>query len=201
MLLTLTFSMLWNWIWQERPSQLLTLSIPLLKRVLEVMVMLMLSFLKVLIQVHRSFFRTRHGRQPFWLKPFTLKTSIASVVGQVFFCCVMPRGWSKAPFLDGWVQIIRGPRPKSEQWPKAGPQSKVVTQKRSQSAVSQGISAIAAGGERHVLPHRSTSRPPEAVAAEKCGGRAFVGNHRSVGRKQSIFDPVEGSPPCCTSSQ
>ena len=47
MLLTLTFSMVWNWIWQERPSQLLTLSIPLLKRVLEVMVMLMLSFLKV----------------------------------------------------------------------------------------------------------------------------------------------------------
>ena len=31
----------------------------------------------------------------------------------------MPRrGWSTAP--DGWVQIIRGPRPLSECWPKVG---------------------------------------------------------------------------------
>ena len=100
---------------------------------------------------------------------------------------MMPRGWSKAPVLDGWVQIIRGPRPKSEQWPKAGPQSKA-TPKRSQSAVSRGSPQLARVRD-NVLPHRSGSRPPEA---------AFVGSHRSVGRKQSTFDPVEGSPSCCT---
>ena len=31
----------------------------------------------------------------------------------------MPKRWSKAPVLDGWVQIIKGPRPKSERWPSA----------------------------------------------------------------------------------
>ena len=29
------------------------------------------------------------------------------------------RGWSEMPIPDGWVQVIRGPRPKSEVWPRA----------------------------------------------------------------------------------
>ena len=57
------------------------------------------------------------------------------VVGQVFsfFCCLMPRGWSKTPVTDGWVQIIRDPHPKSETWPKAGQQK--VPPKRKQWTV------------------------------------------------------------------
>ena len=32
----------------------------------------------------------------------------------------MPRrGWSKADVLAGWIQIVRGPRPRSVQWPRA----------------------------------------------------------------------------------
>ena len=29
------------------------------------------------------------------------------------------RGWSTMPIPEGWVQVIRGPRPKSEVWPRA----------------------------------------------------------------------------------
>ena len=29
----------------------------------------------------------------------------------------MPMGWTRTPVLDGWVQIVRGPRPKAVQWP------------------------------------------------------------------------------------
>ena len=46
-------------------------------------------------------------------EPSWLKTSIASAWSGFlpFLLYVMPRGWSKAPVMDGWVQIIRGPRP------------------------------------------------------------------------------------------
>ena len=67
--------------------------------------------------------------------------------------------------MDGWVQIIRGPRPKSEKWPKAG-QLKVPP-KRNQSAVSRGHPQPMRQWERDsALLQRSTSRPPEAAAAE-----------------------------------
>ena len=33
--------------------------------------------------------------------------------------CTMLKGWSKALVLDGWVQIVRVPRSKSETWPSA----------------------------------------------------------------------------------
>ena len=82
-----------------------------------------------------------------------------------FLLFVMPRGWSKAPVMDGWVQIIRGPRPKSEKWPKAGQQK--VPPKRNQSAVSRGHPQPMRQWERDsALLQRSTSRPPEAAAAE-----------------------------------
>ena len=89
------------------------------------------------------------------------------MVGQVFsfLLFVMPRGWSKGPVLDGWVQIIRGPRPKSEKWPKAGQQK--VLPKRNQSAVSRGHPQLTRQWERDSgLLQRSTSRPPDAAAAE-----------------------------------
>ena len=44
------------------------------------------------------------------------------------------KGWTKMDVPDGWVQIIRGPRPQSVRWPRAGQQE---VPKRSQSAVSK----------------------------------------------------------------
>ena len=82
-----------------------------------------------------------------------------------FLLFVMPRRWSKALVTDGWVQIIRGPRPKSEKWPKAGQQK--VPPKRNQSAVSRGHPQPTRQWERDsALLQRSTSRPPEAATTE-----------------------------------
>ena len=79
----------------------------------------------------------------------------------LFLLFVMPRGWSKAPVLDGWVQVIRGPRPKSEKWPKAGQQK--VPPKHNQSAISRGHPQPMSQWERDsALPQRSTSRPPRS---------------------------------------
>ena len=80
----------------------------------------------------------------------------------------MPKGWSKAPVLDGWVQILRGPRPKAVRWRKASLQPRQVPPKRNQSAVSWGHSgASVRQSERDgVLLQRHRSRPPEEVAAE-----------------------------------
>ena len=40
------------------------------------------------------------------------------------------RGWSAMPIPDGWVEVIRGPRPKAENWPRSKPN--VVVQKGAQ---------------------------------------------------------------------
>ena len=63
----------------------------------------------------------------------------------------MPKGWSKAPVLDGWVQIVRGPRPKSETWPRAKKHAHPPGKPKSRSP--------------HV-PVRQPSRLPEQVAAD-----------------------------------
>ena len=75
----------------------------------------------------------------------------------------MPKGWSKAPVLDGWVQILRGPRPKADRWPKASVQPRQVPPKRIQSAVSGGS---VRPSERDGVLQRHRSRPREEVAAE-----------------------------------
>ena len=57
--------------------------------------------------------------------------------------------------LDGWVQIVRGPRP------KAG------SSKRNQSAVStKGAVATPKTEVNGVPPLQQASRPPDAVAAK-----------------------------------
>ena len=39
--------------------------------------------------------------------------------------CFMPRrGWSTLEVPDGWLQLIIGPRPKSERWPLRSPQTR-----------------------------------------------------------------------------
>ena len=68
-------------------------------------------------------------------------------------------GMVEAPVLDGWVQILRGPRPKVVRWPKASVQPRQVPR----SAVSGG-SVRPSERDGVLLQHRS--RPPEEVAAE-----------------------------------
>ena len=47
------------------------------------------------------------------------------------------RGWSTMPVPEGWVQVIRGPRPKSVQWPRA-PKGLKHQQQRQPGATQQG---------------------------------------------------------------
>ena len=66
----------------------------------------------------------------------------------------MPRGWYRAP--DGWWQrSLRGPRPKSEVWPRA--------QQSRQSGSPQSVH----GPTPPLL--RQVSKPPEKVAADAIG--------------------------------
>ena len=69
----------------------------------------------------------------------------------------MPKGWTKAPVLDGWVQIVRGPRPKSERRPHANPTSRSAKHNASRRDAQSGDP---------ILPVRQPSRPPEKVAME-----------------------------------
>ena len=77
----------------------------------------------------------------------------------------MPRkGWRTVQVPDGWLQVLRGPRPPSVKWSKAVPQSK--------SAASPSHSRPGpAGGQsaRVPPPLRHTSKPPEQVAADAVG--------------------------------
>ena len=70
--------------------------------------------------------------KPFWLKPFLFKTALLQRVrlfDLVIFSCIlvsraMPRnGWTTMQVPDGWLQVIRGPRPPSVKWPKARQQT------------------------------------------------------------------------------
>ena len=74
------------------------------------------------------------------------------------------RGWSQVEVPNGWVQLIRGPRPKSVQWPRATKEGK----------------------PKQVIPQRqlktptASSRPsPEEVAeqAKKRVGQLLVATH------------------------
>ena len=77
----------------------------------------------------------------------------------------MPRGgWKSAPVLDGWVQIVRGPRPKSDKWPKVGQQAvRPGNSKRSQSAAGDSTKQKSAWD---VPLLQAPSRPPDRVSAE-----------------------------------
>ena len=68
----------------------------------------------------------------------------------------MPRkGWSTAP--DGWVQIICGPRPPSESWPKVGRVSADLHPKLNQVRSFEG---------RWRRPLQSQASPPPEVVVE-----------------------------------
>ena len=65
------------------------------------------------------------------------------------------RGWSQLDVPTGWVQIVRGPRPKSVTWPRAN----------NQPTKPQVASAKPPGGQRHtgVAPQTRPRLSPEAV--------------------------------------
>ena len=109
----------------------------------------------------------------------------------------MPKGWSKAPTLDGWVQIVRGPRPKSEKWPKAGQQK--VHPKRNQSDASKGHPPTRQW-ERDSVPSstQQQSHPRSSGRRGEFGGRTIARSHSYFGREQSVVCSVAGSPPRCT---
>ena len=104
----------------------------------------------------------------FWLKHFSQGSRCSRAVCRLLFCCgsvcsvvlslsgaqcAMPKGWSKAPVLDGWVQIVREPRPKSERWPSAKKHGR----------------AHPPGKPKSYSPHvpvRQPSRLPDQVAAD-----------------------------------
>ena len=68
----------------------------------------------------------------------------------------MPRrGWSTAP--DGWVQIIRGPRPLSESWPKVGRNSADLHPKSNEVRSFEG---------RWRRPQQFRASPPPEVVVE-----------------------------------
>ena len=100
--------------------------------------------------------------QPAWVEQ-------VSVLCVSLFCVplcaqVIPRrGWQELDVPSGWVRVLRGPRPKSEQWPAANAKKPASLPKnrwrREQSIPTQP-------GLWKLPPPRPPSRAPEVVAAE-----------------------------------
>ena len=89
----------------------------------------------------------------------------------------MPRrGWSSAP--DGWVQIIRGPRPKS-QWPRASAAPKLV--------VAQG------GPQNRWPPGQRRGQPPEVRRSSKEEGGRHSGRIGGFGGGRHNRRPRSGT--------
>ena len=77
-------------------------------------------------------------QSPFWLKPFLLEHHIVYACGErfsaiisvfltsfcIFFlsCTMVRKGWSNLEVPNGWLKVVRGVRPPSEKWPRAGSQ-------------------------------------------------------------------------------
>ena len=109
----------------------------------------------------------------------------------------MPRkGWSQLDVPSGWVQIIRGPRPWSVQWPRApAPQR---PQQGSTSRFSEGSSATSSvcadrfrsGAFTFAQPFTRASRRRGTRRSETVGGR-----HWSSRREQHSREVLSRSPP------
>ena len=86
----------------------------------------------------------------------------------------MPRNRWQAPGTE-WVQILRGPRPPSVKWPKAGQQQQRQTGGPSHPAKGQNVPIANARVPRQSLPGpmppplRQVSKPPEKIAADAIG--------------------------------
>ena len=98
-------------------------------------------------------------------------------------CILTPRrGWSDAP--AEWVQIVRGPRPKSVKWPMA----------RGQSSGTRPASAMARGrrGSQDGAPRQEAERglPPDEVLAN---ARARVSKLEAAIAAVGESDPISAT--------
>ena len=73
-------------------------------------------------------------------------------------------GWKSAPVLDGWVQIVRGPRPKSDKWPKVGQHTARPGNSKSLDGVSPKQHQQKSVWDVPFL--QAASHPPDRVSAE-----------------------------------
>ena len=93
---------------------------------------------------------------------------------------VMPRrGWSTADVPAGWIQIVRGPRPRSEQWPRAS---------ATRSAVPRVPSSVQAQPLKPILTSAKEPRHSPGCSTEQVGeGFGSVGRfHRTSGRRSKV---------------
>ena len=84
------------------------------------------------------------------------------------------RGWSHVDIPNGWVQLIRGPRPKSVQWPRASKEGKPQQQVRQQVRPSRPV---------------GSSRNPEEVVEQ---ARKRVGQLQTA---VQVLDPTDPTRP------
>ena len=98
----------------------------------------------------------------------------------VFFCVfvsrlVVRRGWSSIPVPEGWVQIVRGPRSKSVQWPQVSKDGEAPTATTSAwNDPTAGPLASAAPQWSHRAATGTEDRDPGAAPRRggSCGTRA-----------------------------
>ena len=109
-----------------------------------------------------------------WRPGFVLVIFFCSQVRRRTMRAVRRRGWTPAP--DGWVQIVRGPRPPSESWSKVA---------RSATSVQVRPNEVrsSAGRWRQPQPVRSSvSRDRGAGSQKTCrGDRGRIGSSGSSG--------------------
>ena len=119
------------------------------------------------------------------------------------------RGWSTIPVPEGWVQVVRGPRPKSVQWPRAPKHGKPQQQRQPRAtqqcrwrlAAPQWSSGTATGTKDRdpgaTPPRRRWPWPHERVSKLEAALRAVGGR-----RRHSSEPPrgVEESPPASSAS-
>ena len=99
--------------------------------------------------------------------------------------CVMPRrGWSTMEVPDGWLQLIRGPRPKSERWPRRTPQ----THQKPAPAVRQpGVQ----GGKGPRVPAKLAMDPAQRVSPDTARAAAQE-KARKLEKALEVMSDVEG---------
>ena len=142
-----------------------------------------------------SHFGSSHWLKPFWLKPFWLKPFCSSSKSLLFsdteFCrdngphslFSMGRGgWTSAD-ASGWVQIIRGPRPPSVQWPRVWQQFRQPAQ-QSQPQDHRPVQKVKTSGTRPFVDPKRQGGGGEGTRAEL---GVCVGRHGRNGRSGGRF--------------
>ena len=95
------------------------------------------------------------------------------------------RGWSAMPIPDGWVQVIRGSRPKSENWPRANPSAPLHKGAQGGTSAQQGRWRNSSGAGLTKLqsleaalavlsPEESGARAELQAAAQRQGGAETI---------------------------